>query len=158
MQPRQGVIAALPRNIVALYSSPTQKQTEGGCQNEDSIKHGPNERTEQNSRKRTKQNGNKQSIRCRVQTLVIQMPKELIVYFNSIQKTQAEMKVTLNRIKKNLQGTNSEGDKAENPTNDLEHKEEKSIQSEQQEEKRIKKNEDRLGASGTSSNVLTFKS
>ena len=88
-------------------------------------------------KKNTKQNGDIECIRCRVQTLVIQMPKELIVYFNSIQKTQAEMKVTLNRIKKNLQGTNSEGDKAENPTNDLEHKEEKSFQSEQQEAKRI---------------------
>ena len=49
------------------------------------------------------------------------------------------MKVTLNEIKKNLQGINSGGDEAENQINDLEHKEEKSIQSEQQEEKRIKK-------------------
>ena len=51
------------------------------------------------------------------------------------------MKVTLNKITNNLQGTNSGGDEAENQINDLEHKEEKSIQSEQQEEKRIKKNE-----------------
>ena len=33
--------------------------------------------------------------------------KKLIGYFNSIEKTQAEMKVTLSEIKKNLQGTNS---------------------------------------------------
>ena len=52
------------------------------------------------------------------------------------------MKVTLSEIKKNLQGTNSGWDEAENQINDLEHKKEKSIQSEQQEEKRIQKNED----------------
>ena len=46
-------------------------------------------------------------------TLVIRMLKELTGYFNSIKKTQAEMKITLNEIKKNLQGTNSGGDEAE---------------------------------------------
>ena len=40
---QQGVIAALPN---------TQKQTQGGCQIEETKKHGPNERTDQNSRKR----------------------------------------------------------------------------------------------------------
>ena len=40
-------------------------------------------------------------------TLVIRMLKELIGHFNSIRKTQAEMKVTLSEIKKNLQGINS---------------------------------------------------
>ena len=49
----QGVKAALPN---------TQKQTQGGCQIEDTKKNGPNERTEQNPRKRTKQNGDKQPI------------------------------------------------------------------------------------------------
>ena len=34
-------------------------------------------------------------------TLVIRMLKELTGYFNSIKKTQAEMKVTLSEIKKN---------------------------------------------------------
>ena len=76
------------------------------------------------------------------ETLVIRMLQELTGYFNSIKKTQAEMKVTLSEIKKNLQGTNSGWDEAENQINDLEHKKEKSIQSEQQEEKRIHKNED----------------
>ena len=52
------------------------------------------------------------------------------------------MKAPLSEIKQNLQGTNSERDEPENQINDLEHKEEKSIQSEQQEEKRILKNED----------------
>ena len=75
-------------------------------------------------------------------TLVIRMLKELTGYFNSIKKTQAEMKITLSEIKKNLQGTNDGVDEAENQVNDLEHKEEKNIQSEQQEEKRIQKNKD----------------
>ena len=41
------------------------------------------------------------------------------------------MKITLGEIKKNLQGTKSGGDEAENQINNLEHKEENSIQSEQ---------------------------
>ena len=52
------------------------------------------------------------------------------------------MKVTLSEIKKNLQGTNNKGKEAWIPINDLEHKEEISIQPEQQEEKRIQKNEE----------------
>ena len=40
-------------------------------------------------------------------TLVIRMLKELIDYLNNIKKIQAEMKVTLSEIKKNLQGINN---------------------------------------------------
>ena len=58
---------------------------------------------------------------------MIRMLKELTAYFNSIKKTQAEMKVTLSEIKKNTQGTNSGRDETKNQINDLEHKEEKSI-------------------------------
>ena len=61
------------------------------------------------------------------ETLVVRMLQELIGYFNSIEKTQAEMKVTLSEINKNLQGINSGVDGAENQIKDLEHKEEKSI-------------------------------
>ena len=68
--------------------------------------------------------------------MVIRMLGELTEYGKSIRE---EMKVTLSEIKKNPQGTNSEGKEARIQINDLEHKEEKSIQSEQQEEKRIKK-------------------
>ena len=71
-------------------------------------------------------------------TLVIRMLKDIIGYFNSIKqtkKTQAEMTLTLNKIKKNLQGINSGMEEAENQINDLAHKEEKEIQSKQQEEK-----------------------
>ena len=49
------------------------------------------------------------------------------------------MKDTLTEIKNNLQGNNSRVDAAENQINDLEHKEAKNNQSEQ--EKRIQKNE-----------------
>ena len=48
-------------------------------------KHGPEERTDQNSRKRAKQNGGKQSIRCRVQNTGY-MPKELSKDLDSIKK------------------------------------------------------------------------
>ena len=44
----------------------------------------------------------------------IRMCQEFIGYFNAIKKTQAEMKVALVEIKKNLQGTNSGKDEAEN--------------------------------------------
>ena len=54
------------------------------------------------------------------------------------------MKVTLREIKKNLQGTNSEGKEARIQINDLEHKEEINIQPEQKEETRIQKNEDSI--------------
>ena len=71
---------------------------------------------------------------AKFKTLVIKMLKEFIEHGNSIKKTQAEMKVALGEIKKKLQGTNSGEDEAKNQINDLEHKEGKSIQSEQQEE------------------------
>ena len=60
-------------------------------------------------------------------TLVIRILKELSGYFNSIKKTQAEMKLTLSEIKKNVQGINSGVDEAKNQINDLKHKEEKDI-------------------------------
>ena len=72
-------------------------------------------------------------------TPVIRVLKELTEYSNSIKKTQSEIKVTLSEIKKKLQGNNSGVDEAENQINDLQHKEENNIHSEQQEEKRIKK-------------------
>ena len=55
------------------------------------------------------------------------MLKELIGYFNSIKKTQAEIKFTLSEIKKNLQRTNSGVDEDKNQICDLEYKEEKKL-------------------------------
>ena len=49
------------------------------------------------------------------------------------------MKDTLSEIKNKLQGNNSRMDEAKNQINDLEHKEAKNNQSEQEEEKRIQK-------------------
>ena len=95
-------------------------------------KHGPN----QKSRKRTKQNGDNLSD-ADFKTLVIRMLKELSEDLYSIKKTQSEMKDTPIEIKNNLQGNNSRVDEAENQINELEHKEPKNNQSEQQEEKRI---------------------
>ena len=51
------------------------------------------------------------------------------------------MKDTLAEMKNNLQGLNSRVDEAENQINDLEHK-----QAEQQEEKKIQKNEDSVSS------------
>ena len=74
-------------------------------------------------------------------TLMIRMIKELIEYSKNIKE---EMKATLTEIKKNLQGTNSEGKEARIQINDLEHKEEINIQPEQKEETKIQKNEDSI--------------
>ena len=71
--------------------------------------------------------------------LVIRMLKEFSEDLNSIKKTHSETNDTLIEIKNNVQGNNSRVDKAENQINDLEHKEAKNNQSEQQEEKRIQK-------------------
>ena len=135
MLPRQGVIAAPPD---------TQTQTQGGCQHKKTKKHGPDERTDQNSRKRTKQNGDKQSITAEFTTLFIILLKELSEDFNSIKKIQLEMKDSLTEIKNNLQGNNSRVDEAQNQINYLEHREPKKHQSEQ--EKRIKKPEDSVSS------------
>ena len=66
-------------------------------------------------------------------TLVIRMLKALLDYSNNIKKTQEEMKVTLSEIKKNLQGRKER--KSAIQINNLEHKEEISIQLEQQKKK-----------------------
>ena len=66
-------------------------------------------------------------------TLVIRMLKELSEDLNSLKKIQSEMKDSLIEIKNNLQGNNSRVDEAEIQINDVEHKEAKYNQSEQQE-------------------------
>ena len=54
------------------------------------------------------------------------------------------MKVALCEIKKNLQGTNSDGKETKAQINSVEPKEERNIQPEQNEETIIPKNEERL--------------
>ena len=60
------------------------------------------------------------------------MFKELSEDVNSLKQIQSETKDTLIEIKNNLQGNNSRVDEAENQINDLEHKEAKNNQSEQE--------------------------
>ena len=68
----------------------------------------------------------------------IRMLKKLSEDLSGIKKFQSEMKDTLIEIKNNLQGNSRVGE-AKNQINDLEHKETKNNQSEQQEEKQSKK-------------------
>ena len=68
------------------------------------------------------------------------------------------MKAMLSETKENVQGTNSEGKETRTQINDLEQKEEISIQPEQNEETRIQKLRRGSGPSRTSLNVLTSKS
>ena len=57
-----------------------------------------------------------------VKTWVIRMLRDLIEYSKPIRE---EMKATLSEIKKNPQGTNSEGKEARVQINDLDYKEDK---------------------------------
>ena len=70
-------------------------------------------------------------------TLVIRMLTEMVEYGYKIEEKLEAMK---SEIKENVQGTNSDGTQI----NGLEQKEEINIQSEQNEETRIQKNEERL--------------
>ena len=67
--------------------------------------------------------------------LVTSLLKELSEDLTSIKKIQSETKYSLIEIKNNLQGNNSRVYESENQINDLEHKELKTNQSEQEEEK-----------------------
>ena len=96
------------------------------------------------SEKTNKQDGNKQSIRCRVQNTGYQDAQGTHWVLQQHKKTQAEMKSTLSETKKNLQGTNSGGDEAMNQINNLEHKEKKFNQNSKKKKEFKKKNEDRL--------------
>ena len=74
-------------------------------------------------------------------TLVIRMLTEMVEYSHKIQE---EVKAMQSEIKKNIQGTISEGKETGTQINGLDQKEEINIQSEQNEETRIQKNEERL--------------
>ena len=67
------------------------------------------------------------------------------------------MRAIESEIKKNIQGTNNEGKETRTQINNLEHKEELSIQPEQNEEIRIQKMRRGLETSGTNLNVPTSK-
>ena len=86
------------------------------------------------------------------------MLQEFTGYFNSIKKTQAAMKVALCEIKKNTQGTSSEGKETGTQINDLEQKEERNIQPDRMKKEEFKKMNRVLGTSRTSLNVPTSES
>ena len=69
-------------------------------------------------------------------TMVIRMLTEMVEYRHKLEK---EVKAVQSEIKKNIQGTNSEGKETGTQINDLEQKEEINTQPEQNEETRIQK-------------------
>ena len=69
-------------------------------------------------------------------TLVIRMLTELTELGH---KMKEQMKATQNEIKQNILGTNTDGKETRTQINNLEQKEEITIQSEQNEETRIQK-------------------
>ena len=81
--------------------------------------------------KKPTQNRDNQPIRCRVQNTGDQDAQRTHWVQQNIKE---EMKVTQSEIKTNPQGTNSGGEEARIQLNNLEHKEEISIQQEQQKE------------------------
>ena len=118
---RQGVKAGLFN---------TQKQTQRGCQIEETKKYGPNERTEKELNEMEITNLSDAEFK----TLVIRMLTEMVEYGCKIEE---KVKAMQSEVKRHIQGTNSEGKEAGIQINDLEYKEEINIQPEQQEEKRI---------------------
>ena len=81
--------------------------------------YGPNERKDQNSRKRTNLSD------AEFKTLVIRILREMIEYGCKIK----EVKAIQCEINKNIKGTNSEGKETGTQMNNLEQKEEINIQS-----------------------------
>ena len=75
----------------------------------------------------------KRMIKKQNKTLVIRMLKELREDLNIIKRIHSEIKDTVIKIKNNSQGNNSRVGEAVKEINDLEHKEAKNNQSEQQE-------------------------
>ena len=74
---------------------------------------------------------------AKVKTLVIRMLTEMVEYGRKIEE---KVKAMQSEIKKNRQGTNSEGKETRTQINNLDQKEEINIQPEQNEETRIQKN------------------
>ena len=69
-------------------------------------------------------------------TLVIRMLTELVEYGHKIEE---KVKAMLSEIKKNVQGTNSDGKESGTQINGMDQKEERNIQPEKNEETRIGK-------------------
>ena len=74
-------------------------------------------------------------------TLAIRMLSELVELGR---KLDEKMKAMLRETKENVQGTNSDGKETGTQINGVDHKEERNIQPEKNEETRIWKNEEKL--------------
>ena len=74
-------------------------------------------------------------------TLIINKLTELVEFGR---KLDEEMKAMLRETKENVQGTNSDAKETGTQINGVDQKEERNIQSEKNEETRIRKNEERL--------------
>ena len=82
------------------------------------------------------------------------MPTEMVKYGHKIEE---KVKAVQSEIKKNIQGINSDRKETGTQINDLEHKEEINIQPEQNEETRVKKNEERLRNLGDNFKCLNIQ-
>ena len=84
MLPRKRVIAAVP-NLLYL-----QKEIQGGCQNEETKKHGPNERTDQTPEKELNEMQTSNLSDAELKTLLISMLKEFSEDLNSMKKKSSQ--------------------------------------------------------------------
>ena len=78
--------------------------------------------------------------------MVIRMLTEMVEYGHKIEE---KVKAIQSEVKKNIQGTNSDGKETGTHINDLEQKEERNIQPEQNEEQEFKKMRRGSGTSRT---------
>ena len=101
-------------------------------------KYSPNERTDQNSRKRSSNEETDNLSNVEFKTLVIRMLTETTEFSCKMKK---ERKAIQNEIKETTQGTNREGKETGTQVYNFEQKEEINIQPEQNEETRIQKKE-----------------
>ena len=83
------------------------------------------------------------------------MLTELVEYGR---KLDEKMKAMLSEIKENVQGANSDGKETGTQINSEDQKEERNIQPEKNEERRIQNMRRGLGTSGTSLNIPTSNS
>ena len=90
-----------------------------------------------------------------LKTLVIKMLIEMVEYGHKIEEN---VKAIQSEIKKNIQGTNSEGKETGIQINTLGQKEEINIQPEQMKKQEFKKIRRSLGTSGATLNIPTSES
>ena len=103
---------------------------------EETKKYGPNERTDQDTRKRAKHEEIDNLSDAGFKTLVIRIFTEIVEYGHKIEEKAKAMQ---NEIKENVQGTNSVGKETETEINSVDRKEDINSQPEKNAETRIQK-------------------